>query len=152
MSVFVISTMTDSVGYTFFRNVGDLPVPQKKILIRGGADLPSMKSGFGEMSRNSEGQPLWTASGVATPVSDSDYELLKDHWLFKKHLDSGKLKVVTHDIRDDYKAVKKEVRSMETGWDSDKAKQLTPDNLKERVGNKHLKIHEMDEGGSELRI
>lgn len=152
MSVYVISTMTDSVGYTFFRNVGDLPVPHKKIVIRGGADLPSHKSGFGEMRHNEEGQPLWTAEGVCTPVSDSDYEVLKDHWLFKKHVDGGKLKVVSRDIHDDYKAVKKEVKSMETGWESDKAKQLTPETVKQRVGNKHLKIHEMSEGGSELRI
>lgn len=152
MPVSVISTMTDSVAYTIFSKVGDLPIPKKKILIRGGASLPSLKSGFGDMSRDEEGHPIWTADGVATIVSDADWEILKDHWLFVKHQEGGKLKVVTRDITDDYKAVKKEIKTMETDWKSDPSKQITPATLKERVGANKLKIHEADPEGTALRI
>lgn len=152
MSVTVISTMTDSVGYTFFDKVGDLPIPKKKITIHGGASIPSIKSGFGDMSRNEEGIPIWTAEGTATVITDANYDALKDHWLFKKHQESGHVKVIMSDVSDDYKRVKKEVRSMEVNWQADPSRQLTPQTLKDRVGNNKLKIHEADADGTGLRI
>jgi hypothetical protein len=113
MTVFVLSTMTNSVNYRVYRLVGDLPTPIDSVTIHGGAGIPSIKSGFGDMNADGEGSPMWTAAGVVTPVSDAKYAMLKDHELFKKHLDRGHLKVVNKDITDNHKEVKKQVATME---------------------------------------
>ena len=145
MTVYVLSTMTDSVSYVNYNYIGDanskagqLPMVRDKVTILGGANLPSMKSGFGDMTQNGEGQPMWTASGVVTPVSDEKYELIKDHWLFKKHQEGGHVKVLNKDITDNHKAVKREISDMEK---RDKAAQLTPETLKMKV---KVKLNEME--------
>lgn len=138
MSKYILSTMTGAVSYAFYNYVGNadskgaglLPVIRKKITIFGGAGIPSNRSGFGEMSNDAEGQPMWTASGIITPVSEEDYEVLKDHELFRKHVDGGYLKVINEDIRGNHKAVQKQVRSME---EKDTSAQLTPQTIKSRV-------------------
>ena len=68
MTKYVLSTMTNSVSYAIWGNVGDLPVMRQKVTIKGGAGLPSISSGFGEVSKDGEGSPLWTADGVITPI------------------------------------------------------------------------------------
>lgn len=154
MTKFVLSTMTNSVSYNTYKFIGDvnskqgvLPVPVEKIIIQGGAHLPSFRSGFGEMSRDKEGQPIWVAEGVVTPVSDEKYEILKDHWLFKKHLDGGYVKVLTTDISGNHKAVVKEIRTMTK---EDGFAQLTPSTVQTRVGASQAKIKEL--GQTEFRI
>jgi hypothetical protein len=130
MSKYVLSTMTNAVSYNVYETIADLPRKKAGVLIHGGAHLPSVRSGFGEMQRDVEGTPIWTAAGVVTPVSDSQYDLLKDHPLFKKHLAGGYLKVVNHDITDNHKLVKREVTSMNR---VDAHAQLTPDTFKQKV-------------------
>jgi hypothetical protein len=130
MTVYVISTMTNSVNYCFYKNVGDLPVMRDKILVHGGANMPSLKSGFGDMNRDGEGHPMWTAAGMVTPLSDERYDVLKEHWLFKKHQDSGWVKVVNKDIIGNHNAVKKEVATMEK---TDGFAQMTPATLKQKI-------------------
>lgn len=112
MTMYILSTMTNSVSYAFYQNVGNLPVMRDKVTIKGGTGLPSLKSGFGEAGRDGEGTPIWTAEGVVTPIPDDRYEILKDHHLFKKHIEHGFLKVLSKDITDNHKAVKKEVETM----------------------------------------
>jgi hypothetical protein len=138
MTKFVLSTMTQSVAYTTFNFVGvespqgatRLPIPKKKIVIRGGAGIPSARSGFGDMANNADGQPIWTAAGMVTPVSEENFEILKEHWLFKRHQEAGRVRVINEDVRDNYKAVKKEVSSMHRG---DNFAQLTPSTVGGRV-------------------
>ncbi len=149
MTKFVLSTATTSVSFNTYRYVGDpnskqgvLPVPKVKIVIHGGAGLPSTRSGFGEMSKDAEGTPMWTASGIVTPISDEKYEILKDHWLFKKFLENGHMKVLNSDITGNHKAVQKEVRTMEQ---HDSFSQLTPQNVKDRVASSQTKIKELTE-------
>jgi hypothetical protein len=129
MTVYVISTMTNSISYCRYRKVGDLPILQDKVTVRGGAGLPSLKSGFGEQHQTDEGIPMWTAEGVVTPVSDENYDILKEHWLFQKHMKEGFLKVVNHDILGNHKEVKHEVGSMRK---RDDFAQLTNDDVKNR--------------------
>jgi hypothetical protein len=129
MTVYVISTMTNSISYCRYRRVGDLPILQDKVTIRGGAGLPSLKSGFGEQYTNDEGIPMWTAEGMVTPVSDENYDILKEHWLFQKHMKEGFLKVIKNDILDNHKAVKHEVVTMRK---KDDFAQLTPGDVKNR--------------------
>lgn len=127
MTKYVLSTATNSVSYAFYEMTGDLPVIRDKITIKGGAGIPSIRSGFGEMNQDSEGVPMWTADGVVTPVSDARYEMLKDHPIFKKHLDKGLVKVINSDITGNHKAVREHARDMTK---RDGFAQMTPESLK----------------------
>jgi hypothetical protein len=130
MTVYVISTMTNSVSYCRYRKVGDLPILQDKVTIRGGAGLPSLKSGFGDQNDTPDGIPMWTAEGMVTPVSDENFDILKEHWLFVKHQEQGFIKVIKHDILGNYKAVKHEVADGMTKKDAHA--QLTAGDIKGR--------------------
>lgn len=129
MSVFVLSTMTQSVGYTNWKTVDGVPVMIEKITIHGGAGIPSLKSGFGELTRNAEGQPLWTADGLVTTISDEQYALLKEHKIFKKHAEDGLLKVITRDITHNHKEVQKHAKDMS----KDSFRVLDKDSLKMKI-------------------
>lgn len=128
--VYITSTMTGDVSYCFWNTIGGLPRIKDKITIRGGAGLPSVKSGFGEMSSDGEGTPMWTAAGVVTPLRSDRYNLLKEHEVFKKHVAAGRVTVSNSDITDNHRAVKKIVDGMEK---RDKFAQLTPDTYKTKV-------------------
>lgn len=128
-SSFVLSTMTTGVAYTVYQDVAGLPTPVHKVLIHGGAGIPSLRSGFGEVTSNGEGQPVWTADGMITPVSDSDLALLLDHHVFKQHLEKGLVKVLNKDIRGNHK----EVRKHAAGMEADGFRPLTPETLKMRI-------------------
>ena len=142
MTVFVLSTMTNPINYTFYDYIGDpgskggrIPVAKKKIYIAGGANLPSSRSGFGDMQNGPDGTPVWTAEGMVTPVSDSNFEILKDHWLFRKHLESDppRVRVLNKDITGNHAAVKKEVSSM---LKRDNHSQLRPGQTDRRINVK----------------
>lgn len=112
MTVYVVSTMTNSVKYCRYSYIGDdshaggkLPILQDYVMIRGGAGLPSIKTGFGNMTTDEEGVPMWTADGVVTPLSDEQYDVVKEHWLFQKHKKEGLLRVIEKDILGNHKAV-----------------------------------------------
>lgn len=111
---YIISTMTSSVAYAFYDNVQGLPIERHKIFIAGGRGIASTKSGFGEMTKNAQGQPIWTAKGLVTSVNDSDFEQLKDHPVFKKHQARGLVRVLEKDITGNHKAVAREAASMES--------------------------------------
>lgn len=118
---YIVSTMANSVSYNTYNFIGDpkskqgvLPVVKDKIVIHGGAGMPSLRSGFGEMTKDQDGVPMWTAEGVVTSVTDAQLAVLQDHWLFKKHQDSGHVRVLTKDVTGNHKAVVKEVASMES--------------------------------------
>lgn len=112
MSKYILSTMTNSVSYCFWTKSGDLPVLRNKITIKGGKGIPSTRSGFGEMAQDSEGIPMWTADGIVTPISDEQYDSLKDHPIFKKHEDEGLVKVVNKDITGNHREVQRQVATM----------------------------------------
>jgi hypothetical protein len=75
------------------------------------------------MSKDGEGAPMWTAEGIVTPLSDERYDLVKDHHLFKQHIEKGFLKVLTSDVTGNHKEVKKQTASMAK---RDGFAQLTP--------------------------
>lgn len=127
----IVSTMTNTVAYAFFENVGGVPTIKQRIRICGGAGLPSFKSnGFGDMSQDAEGKPMWTPQGVVTPVSEEAYAILAKHPLFQRHLKGGKVKVVNQNIQGDHKAAKEVVRDM---IPRDGFAQLTPQTYSGRV-------------------
>lgn len=129
MSKYILSKMVHDVAYTFYAGEGLNPVAIHKVRIHGGASIPSESSGLGEMSRDAEGRPLWTANGVVTTISDSDYERLKDHHVFKQHLENGLIKLINHDITGSNREIDKHAATMV----DDPFAQLTPSTLKQRV-------------------
>lgn len=115
MSVYILSTMTNSVRYrTYDTTKPDAPRPiGKDIFIQGGKGLASERSGFGDKETcEISGNPIWTAQGFVTPISDSDYERLKIQHTFKRHLERGLVKVVNRDISENHGAITKEARDM----------------------------------------
>ena len=154
MTKYVTSTMTSSVGYCIYeQNTGleprkqgmpalsKLPKILKKIIIRGGAGIPSETSGSGDMVKyKNSGVPIWTAHGVVTAVKDEDMELLLDNVVFKKHLEKGYVRVVDTDIRGNNKAIMREVKSME---EKDQFAQLNDETFKDMI-NQKMKIVSAD--------
>lgn len=140
MSKYILSKMTNSVSYRTYRLVGEvnaaqktgpLPVPHPNpVIIRGGADRPTQRGGFGDATEDINGNVLWTPRGVVTKLSDEDYERVKDHWLFKKHLEGGFLAIVDTDISTDHRKVKRIAEDMEG---QDRAAQLTKETVAQRI-------------------
>lgn len=135
MSVYILSTMTGGVAYTFYDGVKDLksgalPIARRSIHIAGGKGLPSLNHGIGEQHKDEQGHIMWTPSGVVTTLTDEQFSVLKDHAMFKKHLDAGYLKVVNSDISTNHNAIDKISQHMEQ---RDAAAQLTPDTLKKKI-------------------
>lgn len=141
MTQYILSTMTSGVSYTFY----DLPeqkyingkevdpgLPRVKgqIHIAGGKGIPSLDRGFGEMSKDDQGYPMWTPSGMVTPISDEAYANLKEHPIFQKHVDGGFLKVLNSDISTNHAAVDKIAATM---TERDGAAQLTPSTIKDKI-------------------
>lgn len=81
MSKYVFSTLTANQKYPTWKKVPgrDIPTMQGYVLIRGGANLPS--------------KVLVTPKGVMTPVTDEEYEQLKESPGFLQHLKGGFLTV-----------------------------------------------------------
>jgi hypothetical protein len=138
--VYVLSTMTNAVTYRTYRFIGDpknnqnqslLPIPEPDpITIRGGANRPNQKGGFGDTSEDLNGNVLWTPRGVVTRLTQEQYDKVKEHWLFQKHLTGGFLVVL--DKEPDHKRVKRMVEDGEINKD-DKAAQLTKDTVAQRI-------------------
>lgn len=126
---YILSTMTSNVSYTLYNMIGDLPVARKKIRVYGGAGLPSASSGIGDLSRDKDGKPLWTPSGVITSVSDEDAEILEKHPVFKKHYDAGYIKFVQGDISHSTREMDKATNRM----NRDGFQQLTKSTINSRV-------------------
>jgi hypothetical protein len=153
-NVYIVSTMTNSMSYRTYRTIGPenpekgprivTPVNELTITIRGGANRPSQKLGFGDQSNDLNGNMLWTARGVVTTITEDQYERLKDHHLFKKHLAKGLVEVVNRDISGDHKAVAKIVSGHMTPHDNQA--QLTKDTVANRIKVKSPSKEIMQEG------
>jgi hypothetical protein len=137
--VYILSTMTNSMSYRTYRTIGlenpekgpriVAPINEMTITIRGGANRPSQKIGFGEQSEDINGNILHTPDGVITPVTEEQFERLKGHWLFQKHLDKGRVKVLNRDV--DHKTVKRIVEDDMLA--SDNQAQLTKATVAQRI-------------------
>jgi hypothetical protein len=136
---YILSKMTNSVSYRNYRYVGDrnatqnqslLPIPADTVIIRGGADRPSQKGGIGNAETDLNGNLLWTPRGVVTTLSDEDYDRVKEHWLFKKHLEAGFLAVLDDDISHDHKKI---TRIADDMAGQDPGAQLTKDTIAQRI-------------------
>jgi len=129
---YILSTMANSINYRTYKTSGQIPVVVDAIIIHGGARTPSATSGFGDRVDGGS-QPLWTAQGVVTKVTDEQYASLMLHTLFKKHLDANRVKILDDNIAGNHSAIIKETRSMEC---TDKSDQLTPSTVKQSIAVK----------------
>lgn len=130
MTAYILSTMTAPVSYGFYDTKrADNPVLRKSITVAGGAGIPSMKSGFGEQMEDHDGRPIWVAEGFVTPVNDADFDLLKEHPIFIKHLEKGLVKVLNNDITGNHGIISRHTK----GMSEDGFRQLNKDRLKQRV-------------------
>ena len=77
---YITSTATNGTDYALYKTTdAGMTVPVKTISIKGGA--------------NCANKVFVTPDSVATKVSDEDYELLKNHPEFIRHMKAGFLKV-----------------------------------------------------------
>lgn len=139
MTVYVLSKMAGAVSYNFYeqhnksanRNdaSGEIPHIRKSVVIHGGAGIPSLTSGLGERTKTDDGHILYTAAGAVTPISDADYEELKNHFIFQKHIEGGMIKIVNRDITGNHNAIAKEAASMS----EDPLGLMTKDKLKQKI-------------------
>lgn len=140
-SVYILSTMTNSMSYRVYRTIGlenpekgpriVAPINEETITIRGGANRPSQRLGFGDQHQDINGNVLWTARGVVTPITEEQYDKLKDHWLFQKHVKNGRMQVVNRDISGNHKVIKRIVEDDMNA--SDNQAQLTKDTVAQRI-------------------
>jgi hypothetical protein len=139
MTKYVLSKMTNAVSYRNYKFIGDrnatqnqslLPIPADTVIIRGGANRPSQKGGFGDTDTDASGNVIWTPRGVVTTLTDEEYERVKDHWLFKKHMEGGYLAILDEDISGDHKKVARIADDMEG---QDPGAQLTKDTVAQRI-------------------
>jgi hypothetical protein len=79
---YVFSTAASDTDYCFYSKNGDLNVLEKKIRIKGGANIA--QAGIKE---------ILTPKGVCTEVTDGELSLLREHTQFKQHLDNGFLTI-----------------------------------------------------------
>lgn len=139
-NVYILSTMTNSMSYRTYRTIGlenpekgpriVAPINSETITIKGGANRPSQRLGFGEQHQDVNGNVLWTARGVVTSITEEQYEKLKGHWLFQKHVAKGLVEVVNRDISGDHKAVARIARDMTP---ADNQAQLTKETVAQRI-------------------
>lgn len=129
--IYVFSTHSQSINFSFFDMVGDMPIRNtaKSIIIKGGAGIPSDTSGYGIVSKSESGRPIWTPEGHVTPLSESDYERLKGHKKFIEYLEKGYFKVLNSDISDNSRQISKNAAQME----HDGFGLLTKDNIDKRI-------------------
>lgn len=102
--VYVYSTLSNDTAYAIYaKSGGDIKRVEKKILIKGGANVTD---------------GLYTPRGVATRISGADYAILKDHPVFKLHAEGMYVTVDT--AKEDAEKVSKNMKA------KDGAAQLEP--------------------------
>lgn len=94
MTVHVYSTLTAGNDYVFYKNdLHGLPQAEKTITVKGGANVPDKVTGL-------------VMPFSHTELSDSDYEALKEHPLFKLHVANRYIRVQKTATKNEEKATK----------------------------------------------
>lgn len=133
MAKFVLSTATCSQRFVLFRKGenGSMNVEERAVLVKGGANSPSMTSGFGELTNTDQGQPLWTPRGVVTSITDEEADLLAEHEGFQAAVKRGFYQIVDESFGDSHQKVAAAVSSDMTPADG--SAPLNPTTLKGAV-------------------
>lgn len=118
---YITTTASCGTDYTLYRKSdAGVVTPYKTISVKGGANCMDKKL-------------FATPNSVVTKVSDEDYEILKKHPEFVRHLENGFVKVTKILKEENNKGLEKE----------DKSAQMTPEKY-EKQGKKKpvVKIEE----------
>lgn len=117
-TVTVISTLTNNMTFTKYAPpvAGQIPRALRRIRIFGGTNMASLK-GFGDMTVDNNGVPIWTAAGIVTRVDKSDIEwLTTENPGFMAFVEGGNIKVLDSDKEIDHNRIKRIVAAeMATG-------------------------------------
>lgn len=122
---YILSTLTNPFIFVKYGEPqpGGIPPMLRRIKIAGGANRPSLR-GFGEMSTDNEGVPMWTPRGMVSPVSDEDFEWLQENQGFKNFLQAGLMKMTDRDPGNNHDRIAKLTSDMAK---RDSMSPITPD-------------------------
>lgn len=92
----ILSTLTSSFVFVKYAQPvdGQLPEKLRRIRIAGGANTPSNR-GFGDLSSDHRGTPMWTPSGMVTTVDDEDMVWLERDATFNNFIKAGLIQVMS---------------------------------------------------------
>lgn len=111
--MFIVSRASQDNEYIIWTTTANGQKQVKKsILVKGGANV---------MDKHT----MTTPAGVVTEISDEDWEVLKDHTAFKRHLERGFIEV----MKEEKKARKS---AKEKSEKKDGGAQLTPKDFEDR--------------------
>ncbi len=106
MTVYIYSTLTCDNAYTLYEpSVNDIKRPSRVITVKGGSNVADKR--------------LVTPNGVITPVSEADYEILKNNREFQNHVDRGYVKI--NRLKTDPEKIARDLE------EKDKSAPITPD-------------------------
>lgn len=75
MSKFVFSTLPNAQAYTSHKPAGDIHIPDRTVVIKGGAGVADKR--------------YETAPGVMTEISPEEHEFLEKNVVFQRHVKRG---------------------------------------------------------------
>lgn len=94
---FIASTLTNANVYNIYAPADKNDMSARSVLksihVKGGANLTNTHN-YGHSSLTADGLPIWTPSGNVTRVTDEELALLKEHPVFKQHLEQGYVKIL----------------------------------------------------------
>ena len=130
---YILSTATASTKFQDHTKANDhsMLVVTRAVTVYGGSNLPSAKSGYGDMVTGDSGMPLWTPRGVITTIKDEDVEFLMNNHVFKIGLEAGFYQILDSHPGNDHDKVKKIAESSMTKRDG--AAQMTNDTIDKRL-------------------
>ena len=120
--IYVYSTLTNSQKYTQYKPLAkgaQFREVEHQVLIYGGSNLAD--------------KHLITPRGVATEITEEDYEMLKKNSVFLRHEKNGYV-VVHAEKRDAEKVAAKELKA------KDESAPLTMDDYKDKVGKEGMAV------------
>lgn len=97
--MYVYSTLACDTAYAVWqKGGGDLPIMERTILVKGGAGVANDR--------------LITPNGVATEISEADFDVLKENKVFQKHVEGGYISFDKKKVDADVAAVDMEHRDV----------------------------------------
>lgn len=111
--MFIVSRASQDNEYVFWGSTTNgMRTVKKSILIKGGANVMDKTT-------------MTTPNGVVTEISDEDWEALKEHTAFKRHVDAGFMEVMQEEKKARESSKKKSSKK-------DGSAQLTPKDFEDK--------------------
>lgn len=111
--MFIVSRASQDNEYVFWGSTANgMRTVKKSILIKGGANVMDKTT-------------MTTPNGVVTEISDEDWEALKEHSAFKRHMERGFVEVMQEEKKARESSKKKSTKK-------DGSAQLTPKDFEDK--------------------